>query len=394
MNANGAPRTGRDPGYERDLAAAHDAFELEAVVPGLWPEAEVVLLPTSDPVELEASIRRALELPARWREGAVRIAWSASAGEIVERFSEDTRRSRAVWTPPEDAILAEISVEATIQLEPTAAAPGPDPAIVLERLMFRFLTPAASTAMADGRLLGYELGEYPDIDNPHLGGSAKWPRLYPERYRRPAFFHRVSSDEQKSLHISPHVTLGHFTIDYPWGSLGMPQLIAVDLNLVQKIEDLIARMRADGRTVSGIVPIYGFRPPRFNQESIRDRPGSNLKVEYSMHQYGRAMDFIIDEDGDLVMDDLNGDGVHDIRDAAVILHYVNILDREYRAANRWDMVGGAGIYEFHDFVGRPATPYLHMDTRGFESDTMGLIRWKEPPPANWPDGTPIKWGSI
>ena len=62
-------------------------------------------------------------------------------------------------------------------------------------------------------------------------------------------------------------------------------------------------MQQDGKfKVTGLTPIYGFRSPRFNRQTIEGTPDKNLKVWWSMHQYGRAMDFIIDEDNDLVMD--------------------------------------------------------------------------------------------
>ena len=117
-----------------------------------------------------------------------------------------------------------------------------------------------------------------------------------------------------------------------------------------------------------------------------------------MHQYGRAVDFIIDATGNGVMDDLNQDGVSDIYDAAVIMHYVNILDRDYRQSGFLEMVGGAGIYSGHDFVERleyyPQTPYIHVDTRGFLRPDGTLIRWDGDGTGQWPNGETIRWGDI
>jgi hypothetical protein len=170
-------------------------------------------------------------------------------------------------------------------------------------------------------------------------------------------------------------------MDFPWMSFGLPQYVALDINLIQKLEDLITIMREDGHKVTRFVPIYGFRPPWFNLGTIESNPDTNLKVPFSMHQYGRAVDFIIDEDGDGVIDDLNGDGKHDIHDAAVIMYYVNLLDRKYREEKRMHLVGGAGLYPEHDFNERPAkTPYIHVDTRGFVREDNSLYRW----PTNWP----------
>lgn len=128
-------------------------------------------------------------------------------------------------------------------------------------------------------------------------------------------------------------------------------------------------------------------------------PDTNLKMPFSQHQFGRAIDLIVDEDGDGVLDDLNGDGVADIHDAAVIMYYVNLLDRRYREEGRMAMVGGAGVYTDNDFVQRPwQSPYIHIDTRGFLNSRGNLIRWTSGSMvANesvWPDGTTVRFGAI
>lgn len=379
--------------FDREIALAENCFELALSGPGEWSASDVVLLESEEPVVFEARAETTGTLPASFRLEETRVVWEVSAGSIVEK-SDAPGGSTLRWAPPADSLVCDVTATLIATLQPAGRAADPRPAIVRKTASFRLLTSMSSAPMSDGFLAGYNLGRYPVPGSSTLGSESKWPTLHPDRYRIPQRFYRIATDD-KPLRISPRVTLGHFVIDYPWGTLGMPQLVAIDLNLVRKIEDLIDLMQSEGRfPVTGIVPIYGFRPPSFNQESIKGRPDTNLKVEYSMHQYGRAMDFIVDEDGDLVMDDLNGDGISDIRDAAEIMRSVNILDRRYRDEGRWEMVGGAGIYEFHDFVGRPKTPYLHMDTRGFQSDSGTLIRWKEPPPAKWPDGTDIRWGAI
>jgi hypothetical protein len=226
-----------------------------------------------------------------------------------------------------------------------------------------------------------------------FGIESDWFEKYPDRYAVPTWYYKITRDLQP-LKISPNIALGMFTIDYPWMTLGMPQYIALDLNLVQKLEDVIALMRTDGHAVTTLKPIYGFRPPAFNLGKIASETDTTLKVPFSQHQYGRAVDVIIDENGDNKMDDLNGDGVIDIHDAAVVMHYVNILDRRYRDEGRMEMVGGAGLYTHHDFLEREhavgQTPYIHIDTRGFLRNDGNLIRW----PDKWPNGEWIRFGKI
>lgn len=373
------------------IRRAEAVYRLEGRAPGLWADAEIMLLPDREPVLCEAELLRTGPLPGSMRETSRMVRWKTRAGDMRNMPMRDGV-TKAIWTLPENSQRARVEVEAWITIDHSDGKAGSTPAIIYKRVRFDFLTPTSSSLMIRGMLDGYEIGEYPDPDDPTLPErfkiESKWHKLHPERYQRPAFFHRIDAD-MKQLSISPHLTLGHFTIDYPWGSLGMPQYLTIDANLVEKMEDLVALMKAEARfEVTGIVPIYGFRPPAFNLGTISERPEETLKVPFSMHQYGRAIDFIIDEDGDLVLDDLNGDGVHDIHDTVEIMRFVNMLDRQYREEGAWAKVGGAGMYANHDFVGRPQTPYVHVDTRGFQSENNTLVRWAE----GWPEGVPLRFG--
>jgi hypothetical protein len=170
--------------------------------------------------------------------------------------------------------------------------------------------------------------------------------------------------------------------------------VAVKPLLLSKLEDLIAQLRKHGYAERGLTLIYGFRPPVYNLGRIEaDGSDKTLKSTFSMHQYGGAADVIVDDDGDLQLDDLNHDGEINIHDAAVVLYHVNILDRAYREAKDPRM-GGAGIYYHHDFWERPVkSPYCHLDTRNYLNAAGQLVRWGDPKPA-WPDGTPMRFGKI
>ena len=71
--------------------------------------------------------------------------------------------------------------------------------------------------------------------------------------------------------------------------------------------------------------------------------------------YGDAADVFVDNDGDGRMDDLNGDGRVDTRDAAVILAAVERIERAYP-----ELAGGVGVYRATSAHG----PFAHVDVRG------------------------------
>lgn len=225
------------------------------------------------------------------------------------------------------------------------------------------------------------------------GIPTRYPAEQPEHYRPPRLLYRCTA-ETRDVPVSTHLRLADFAMDYPWFSLGLPQYVAVVPELVAKLEDLIALLQEAGLAQRGLSFIYGFRAPVFNLDRIEDEGSDRtLKDPFSTHQYGMAADVIVDDDGDRQLDDLNHDGTVDIHDAAVILYYVNLLDRNYRDAKD-PRVGGAGIYYHHDFWERPVqSPYCHLDVRGFLRPDNTLIRWASPK-STWPDGEPIRFARI
>ncbi len=357
----------------------------------IHPHGEMILLPGSGEfgILLRVILSGRSRPPDSGRIGEVVL--SASSGRIRHEIL-DEHSIRLVYDPVPYSTLVDLDVR-------IKWLDGEDSMTIGDSV--HLMTPMSTALMIDGIIDGYEVGRYPDPLDPEVRRKfkvrSKWPELYPDRYHHPHYLYRVDS-RSKGLTISPHIDLGFFAIDYPWESLGLPQYVAIDHHLVRKLEEVIFLMKKDGYEVPGLTPIYGFRPPVFNLGTIKSKPDTNLKEPFSMHQYGRAVDFIIDATGNGVMDDLNHDGVSDIYDAAVIMHYVNILDRDYRKSGFLEMVGGAGIYSGHDFVERleyyPQTPYIHVDTRGFLRPDGTLIRWDGDGTGQWPNGETIRWGDI
>lgn len=383
--------------------ALDHVYQFDAEVKNEWPEADVILMASGEQLELQARIETHGELDEDWVESSRRIRWEASAGEVTfQTRGGEVLEGQGWFLPPERSQLVTLTAWCELGFRRLTPEGDFERQTMRREQTFKILSPEVVMTLDKGHLKGYELGEYLDpLDHgarARYDITTKWPLLHPERYQLPRDFYRVEAD-WKDYRISEHLRLGDWVTDYPWYSLGMPQYVALDLNLVRKLEDLVALMESDGYSFSRIVPIYGFRSPAFNLGTALDRPDYNLKMPFSMHQYGRAIDMIFDEDGDLMMDDLNEDGVIDIHDAAVVMHYVNQLDREYRQAGRFEMVGGAGIYTDHDFYERPVqSPYIHVDTRGFLDTNGQLVRWVSGHEAHdegkWPDGTTVRFGSI
>ena len=80
--------------------------------------------------------------------------------------------------------------------------------------------------------------------------------------------------------------------------------------------------------------------------------------------YGDASDVFVDNDGDGRMDDLNGDGRIDYRDAQVIVAAVERVEESFGS-----LVGGAGVYKATADHG----PFAHIDARG-DRVRWGLVK--------------------
>src|SRR5919109_3069058 len=175
-------------------------------------------------------------------------------------------------------------------------------------------------------LHGYRIGHYPAHP---LRGSAL--------YRPPSGFIEVTRANENTW-VSPHFQLKQFLCKQAGG---YPKYIVLDERLLQKLEYLLDRVQAAGYHASTFTIMSGFRTPAYNR--------ALGNVPYSRHTWGSAADIFIDEDHDGRMDDLNGDGRSDIRDADVLYHLFETAGVE----------GGMGKYRPTEGHG----PFVHVDVR-------------------------------
>jgi uncharacterized protein YcbK (DUF882 family) len=202
-------------------------------------------------------------------------------------------------------------------------------------------------AKKQGKIGLYYLGNWP-FEN---GGVPKTPA-----YADPSGFIMVTEQNQNTM-VSAHFRLRDFltkTQNNVW-----PKYLLLNPKLLDKLELVIAELEASGHPVRHIQVMSGFRTPSYNYTGGNTEGRANL----SRHMYGDASDVFIDNDGNGVMDDLNGDGRIDVHDAEVILAAVDRVERRYPA-----LVGGVGVYSACCGHG----PFTHIDVRGYRARWVGF----------------------
>jgi len=216
----------------------------------------------------------------------------------------------------------------------------------------------------------FGIGTYPAA---HLATTQPYPKMYPLKYVIPDAFYKVT-ERSARLPVSPHFKLGDFDLHYEYLNFSLPHYIALKTSLLEKLEILLDMMNEDGFGLSTFTIISGFRSPYYNRGSIYN--GADLKTPYSRHQYGDAVDMLVDiNPKDDIMDDLNKDGNIDINDARVIMRYANRLDNKLLKEES-PLLGGAAVYTYHDIPERIQSPYIHVDTRGFPNVSGSPVRWE------------------
>ncbi len=197
-----------------------------------------------------------------------------------------------------------------------------------------------------GHIGPYYLGTWP-FEN---GGTPKTPA-----YANPAGFIEVTR-ENADTPISRDFKLRDFlTKDQPdvW-----PKYLLLNPKLLDKLELTIQELEAMGHPVRRFRIMSGFRTPEYNHGGGDTQGRANL----SRHMYGDASDTFIDNDGNGVMDDLNGDGRVDVRDAEVIMQAVERVEIKNPS-----LTGGVGVYSACCGHG----PFTHIDVRGYRARWRG-----------------------
>jgi hypothetical protein len=201
-------------------------------------------------------------------------------------------------------------------------------------------------------------GEHAVITPVHFDGSTtslngyrigRWPARAAGRtgsYAPPELLIEVTPQNQ-DFAVSEHFRLRNFlTKDQAnvW-----PKYLVLDLRLVDKLELVLQELRTQGYPARGLHVMSGFRTPQYNG------PGENGRAKFSRHTYGDAADVWLDDDGDGQMDDLDGNGRVDVKDAEVLARAVDTVERRVP-----ELIGGYGVYRANRVHG----PFVHIDVRG------------------------------
>lgn len=270
--------------------------------------------------------------------GAAIAAWELAAGG--EGWGEGHRWTSLHASPDAPAVLGDATAEPPFQSSPINA-PGESGVWHLTSASGAEVTVVVRVPHEEkraGLLNGYRIGSYP------TEGSTR-----ADAYRPPGGFIEVTP-ETRDLQVSRHLRLGQFlTKDQHdvW-----PKYVALDPRLLDKIELVIQELTVMGVRAEGVHVMSGFRTPLYNG------PGGDGRAALSRHMWGDAADMWIDSDGNGMMDDLNGDGVVDLDDVAVIMRAVDRVERRHP-----ELIGGAGVYPANAIRG----PYIHIDVRGHHS---------------------------
>ena len=203
---------------------------------------------------------------------------------------------------------------------------------------FSFITLLPFQSRERGRLGNYRMGFWPGERNHSLSDS-----------KRPDGFIEVTAENQDTP-VSEHFRLRDFlTHDQPnvW-----PKYLVLREELIDKLELLISDLQTRGVAVNRMTVMSGFRSPQYNAQGVGRRGG---RARDSRHQYGDAADVVVDNNDDGRMDDLNGDGRSDVRDARVVMESLERIELAYP-----ELVGGAGLYR----ATRAHGPFVHVDVRG------------------------------
>ena len=187
-------------------------------------------------------------------------------------------------------------------------------------------------------LNGYRIGKYPGL----LTGK-------PFVTKPPSHFIEVT-EQNRNVSVSPHFKLDQFLCNQ---ESVYPKYLVLDEVLILKLEMILEEVNQRGYPADTFHIMSGYRTPYYNK--------AIGNVAYSRHLWGKAADIFIDQNPvDNKMDDLNKDGIVDIKDAKLLYDIIDsLVDKKWYQK----FLGGLGSYGSNSSHG----PFVHIDSRGYKA---------------------------
>lgn len=283
----------------------------------LWMQWRDLAVPAEDPALLLA--------PGEEQEVKFRGAKGLS---ITDCHGVDCRAEGAVLTfRPEKSGNQELKVTLNRKTRNS-------PSVITLHLLVGY----PNSLIKNGVINGFLIGNYPVNKN------------LPWSTQVPSFFYLLENN-LLGRPLSKRLKLGDLGYD---GRSPLPQYFTLDYALVKKLEVLADELEAHDLPARYHFIGGGFISPRSN--AVRaSRNGA--AASQSRHMWGEAVDFIIDQSPrDERQDDMNKDGVIDVRDAFLIRDLVTQLEEKKKVRP-----GGFGVYS----PPRNEQLTMHVDVRGF-----------------------------
>lgn len=300
----------------------------------LWNDLK---LPDTDPALLVApGSEQIIKLRGRDRDRDLEITG-------CEKKGDDCHFSGAVlgFRAPQKPGSYQFDFTAALVRDGDRPPVGPPVPAAERRITLHLLVGHPNTELVNGVIDGFELGIYP------VNEKLPW------NTQVPAFFWRLDYS-LLGLPISERFKLGDLGYD---GRAALPQYFTLDYALVKKLEVLADELEARGLPSRYHFIGGGFISPRSN--GVRTSRNS-AAASQSRHMWGEAVDFIIDGDRNEILDDMNRDGVIDVRDAFFLRDLVTELEEKGKVKP-----GGFGVYS----PPRNEALMMHVDVRGY------VTRW-------------------
>ncbi len=356
-------RTGLTPGQERGLNSV--LLALLFIITGGWifsaahairygeaPDVARRIAAGGNPLSARSAPDMTFLMDAALRRFVDYTDWRGESGEVrvVLQYPGDEVPLPA--DVPEEMEIVYQRIEGgvdTVAVPGAGGQPPPEPGIWNMVLRARgairgataqipnlnVITTVPAGELRDGRIGQYRIGT--------------WPTGQTGAYAAPAGFVQVTP-ENMNTYVSRHFQLKDFLTK---GQEGVwPKYVVISPRLLDKLELTIQELERMGHPVENVFVISGFRTPWYNVAGGDPRGRGAL----SRHMYGDAADIAIDNDRTGCMDDLNGDGRVDVRDARIVVEAAERVERRFP-----HLIGGIGIYPP---VRGSHCGMVHIDTRG------------------------------